>query len=193
MWLPSTDVQEVDATTRPAARVVDMICPFDFPRGPALRRAALARAPRLAGLRRRAKAAGRLRLYADDSFERWATDFHALVEPTRQSPGRAVVEAVEPAQDDPDVRNPRTPHSTRQRWNASCKANTWRVLVAGVAAGFCVLATALDARIRELEVAVVSDRVASSGASRHVDALSALRFGEIPMLSAARALFATPS
>lgn len=45
-----------------------MISPFDFPRGPALRRAALARAARLAGLRRRVKAAGGLCLYTHDNF-----------------------------------------------------------------------------------------------------------------------------
>lgn len=176
---------------RTALLIIDMVSPFDFPRGPALQRAALAMAPRLAALKRKIKKAGGRCIYANDNFAGWGHDFNALVELARQSPGRAVLEAVPPEQDDLHVLKPR--HSAFHQTALECVLegeDIRRVLVTGVTAESCVLATALDARIRELDVAVVSDCVASSSASRRADTLSVLRYGEIPVISAARALSA---
>lgn len=178
-------------TERTALLIIDMISPFDFPRGAALRRAALAMAPRLAGLKRRIKKAGGLCVYANDNFADWASDFDALVQLARQSPGREVLEAVQPERDDPHVLKPR--HSAFHQTALECvldAGNIRRVLVTGVTAESCVLATALDARIRELDVAVVSDCVASSSPARRADTLSVLRYGNIPVVTAARALTA---
>lgn len=189
--IAAIDAPEVDVTERTALLIIDMVSPFDFPRGAALRRAALTMAPRLAGLKRKVKKAGGLCVYANDNFADWASDFDALVQLARQSPGRAVLEAVTPEHDDPHVLKPR--HSAFHQTALECVLDAEdikRVLVTGVATESCVLATALDARIRELEVAVISDCVASSSPSRRAAALSVLRYGNIPVISAARALSA---
>lgn len=185
------DAPELDVTERTALLIIDMISPFDFPRGAALRRAALTMAPRLAGLKRKVKKAGGLCVYANDNFAGWASDFDALVQLARQSPGRAVLEAVPPERDDFHVLKPR--HSAFHQTALECvldSENIRRLLITGVATESCVLVTALDARIRELDVAVISDCVASSSPSRRADTLAVLRYGEIPVTPAARALTA---
>lgn len=176
---------------RAALLNIDMVSPFDFPRGPALRRAALAMAPRLTTLEHKVTRAGGRCIYANDNFAGWGHDFNAPVELARQSPGGAVLEAVPPGQDDLHMLEPR--HSAFHQTALECvleSEDIHRVLVTGVSAESCVLVTALDARIRELEVVVVSDCVASSSAPRRDNALSVLRYGEIPVVSAARALSA---
>ena len=178
-------------SARTALLIIDMVSPFDFPRGPALRRAALAMAPRLAGLKHRIKRAGGLCVYANDNFADWASDFDALVQLARQSPGGEVLEAVAPEHDDMHVLKPRHSAFHQTALESVLDAEKIdRVLVSGVATESCVLATALDARIRELEVAVISDCVASSSEARRANTLSVLRYGEIPVVSAARAMTA---
>ncbi|MGO3128190.1 MAG: isochorismatase family cysteine hydrolase [Luteimonas sp.] len=172
-----------------ALLILDMVGTFDFPCGAALRRAAMAVAPRLARFRSRVKACGGLCVYANDNFADWSSDFQTLLHLARQSPGVDVLEALAPETDAVHVLKPRhfafhqTPveHLLRQ-------ARVDTVLVTGVSTEACVLATALDARIREFDVRVVSDCVASSSPARRTHALTVMRHCEIPVMRAARAL-----
>lgn len=172
-----------------ALLIVDMVSTFDFPRGAPLRRAAHGIAPRLAALKARVKAAGGLCVYANDNFADWSSDFQTLVQLARQSPGRAVLEPIAPDADDAHVLKPRHSAFHQTALHHLLKSrDVARVLVTGVSTESCVLATALDARIRELEVCVVSDCVASSSPARRMHALAVLRHCDIPVRAAARAL-----
>lgn len=172
-----------------ALLIVDMINTFDFPRGRPLRRAALEIAPRIARLKRRVEDRGGRCLYANDNFASWNVDFHALVSLALDSPGRAIVEHLAPSTCDWHLLKSR--HSAFHQTPLQTvlqEAGVTRVLVCGVSTESCVLATALDAHIHQFDVAVISDCVASSSEARRTSALTVLRYGEIPVLSAARAL-----
>ncbi len=177
----------VDHADRTALLIVDMVGTFAFPRGTALRRAATAMAPRLARLKARLKAAGVRCVYANDNFADWSADFPALVQLARQSPGRRVLDVLPPDADDAHVLKPR--HSAFHQTALEClleQAGVQHVVVTGVSTEACVLATALDARIRRLGVTVVADCVASSSEARRRDTLAVLRHCEIPVMDAAR-------
>lgn len=172
-----------------ALLIVDMINTFDFPRGRPLRQAALAVAPRIARLKRRVDEAGGRCIYVNDNFAGWNVDFHALVSLALDSPGREVVEPLAPSSCDWHLLKGR--HSAFHQTPLQTvlqEHGIGRVLVCGLSTESCVLATALDAHIHHFEVAVVSDCVASSSAARRSSALAVLRYGAIPVMSAARAL-----
>lgn len=176
-------------SARVALLILDMVSTFDFPRGAPLRREAQAMAPRLGALRSRVKASGGVCVYANDNFADWCSDFTTLVQLARQSPGRHVLEAVAPDADDAHVLKPRHSafHQTPLQYLLK-QARVDRVLIGNVSTEACVLATALDARIREFEVCVVSDCVASSTPARRMRALAVLRDCEIEVHPARRAL-----
>jgi len=172
-----------------ALLVLDMVNTFAFPRGPALLRAARAIAPRLAKLKRRVKSLGGICVYANDNFVDWGSDFQTLVTLARQSPGGRLLDVLAPESDDLHVLKPRHSafHQTALEFLLQ-QSGVRHVLVTGVSTEACVLATALDAHIIDLDVRVVSDCVASSSPMRRAHALSVLRYGEIPTVSAAHAL-----
>lgn len=168
--------------------ILDMINTFAFPRGAGLRRAALSVAPALARLKQRIKAHGGLCVYANDNFSDWSSDFEALVVLARESGGHAILDHLSPEDDDRHVLKPR--HSAFHQTPLQSllhHARIDRILVSGVSTEACVLATALDARILELDVAVISDCVASSSPTRRRDALAVLRHCEIRTIPSSRA------
>ena len=174
---------------RTALLIVDMVNTFAFPRGAALRRAAETMAPRLGRLKARLKARGVRCVYANDNFLDWSADFPALVHRARQSRGRHVLAPVTPDADDAHILKPR--HSAFHQTALAClleEADVQRVLVTGVSTEACVLTTALDARIRHFDVAVIADCVASSSEARRRDTLAVLRHVEIPVPGASRVL-----
>jgi len=153
-----------------ALLIVDMVGTLDFPRCASLRRAAHYVAPRLAVLKARVEAAGGLCVHANDDFADWCSDFQALVQLARQSPGREVLGPIAPDADDAHVLEPRHSPFHQTALHRLLKAReVSRVLISGVSTESCVLASALDARIRELDVCMVSDCVASSSPARRMN------------------------
>lgn len=152
--------------------VIDMLTRWDFPDAlPLLRRALLA-APRIARLAARCRAAGVPVIYANDNRGRWRSDLRqvteaAIAEGGAESPGVRIARTLEPHADDYFVLKPR--HSAffmtpLELLLADLQAR--RLVLAGVSADQCVLATALDARMRGFEVVVPRDCVASPTAER---------------------------
>jgi len=169
--------------------VLDMINTFDFPRGSALCRAAGDIAPRLASLKTRVKRAGGRCIYVNDNVSDWRAEFSDLVRLAAHGRGADVVRRLAPERDDWVLFKSR--HSAfHQTPLASVlrEGGLERVLVTGVSAEACVLTTAMDARMLQIEVTVVSDCIAASSAARVRDALAVLRHCDIPCVAARRAL-----
>ena len=111
-----------------------------------------------------------------------------------QSPGRSVLEAIAPDADDMHLLKPR--HSAFHQTALAHllqEADVDRLLITGIATEACVLATALDARIRDLDVVVVADCAASGSTARHAHALAVLRDCGVPLRRAAAAAAARPA
>jgi nicotinamidase-related amidase len=149
---------------RVALLIIDMINAFDFEGAQAMLARALAAAGAIAGLRRRARAAGAPVVYVNDNFGRWRSDFRSILNHVARDdcPGKPIAELLRPEPDDYFVLKPK--HSGFQFTTldvllAHLGAQT--LILTGVAANFCVLFTAHDAYMRDYRLIVPRDCVAS--------------------------------
>ncbi|WP_420456693.1 cysteine hydrolase family protein [Rubrivirga sp.] len=161
-----------------ALLLVDLVNPFDFDGAEALLERAGPAFEAVADLARRARAAGAPVVYVNDNFTRWTESFDALVErcTADDAPGRAVVARVLPAEGDYHVLKPM--HSGFYQTPLAHllgELGVGRVVLAGVATDICVLATAMDARMRDLDLVVPRDACAAETDDAHDAALAYFR------------------
>ncbi|MCL1634772.1 cysteine hydrolase [Luteimonas sp. SX5] len=161
-----------------ALLIIDMINPFDFDGAPALMRAALPAAKRIAALKARLKAAGAPTLYVNDNFTRWQSDFRQLVAICSQPDayGAAIAALLAPEHNDYFVLKPR--HSaffaTPLRLLLEQLA-VRRLIVTGIAGDSCILATAVDAHMNGFELSVPQDCIASQTPARNKQAIAVMK------------------
>ena len=161
--------------TSPVALVlIDLINDLEFEGGERLLSHLRRVAPRIAALRAKADKRRVPVIYANDNFGRWRSDFrqavtHCLEDGVR---GRPVVEMLKPAPDDYFVL--KVKHSaffstTLELLLKYLKAR--RIVLTGVSGDMCVLLTAADAYMRDLEIYVPGDCIASISAAENRKAL----------------------
>jgi len=166
-----------------------MVNPLDFARGARLLQQALPAARRLARLKARLKEAGWAAVYVNDNFTHWRNDFRGLVAicSREESLGAPLLEAVPPEQDDYYILKPR--HSAFFDTPLElllAQLGMRRVALAGIAGDACVVASAIGAHMRQLDVTVVRDCTASLTAARNAAAMKLLKDMEIDVRTAAR-------
>jgi nicotinamidase-related amidase len=147
-----------------ALLLIDVINDLEFEDGPQLLKHALPMARRIAALKRRAKEAGIPAIYANDNFGKWQSDFnkilkHCLEDDVR---GKPLAELLHPEEDDYFVLKPK--HSgffstTLDTLLEYLEAKT--LILTGVTADICVLFTANDAYMRDFNLVIPADCVAS--------------------------------
>lgn len=162
----------------PALLVIDMINTFDFEGGRALSRPAAEAARRIATLRRRWHAAAAPVVYVNDNFMRWQADFRELVAVCMHDgmPGAGIARQLQPGPDDYFVLKPK--HSAFLSTPLDvllAKLEVRDLVLTGVAADSCILATAIDAHMREFGIRVPRDCVAAITPARKDRALAVLR------------------
>jgi len=148
--------------SRVALLVIDMINAFDFDGAPRMLPRALAAARAIATLKRRAQAAGAAVVYVNDNFGRWRSDFRQILAHCLESPGREIAALLRPQDEDYFVLKPK--HSGFQFTTLDVlleHLGAEQLILTGVAANFCVLFTAHDAYMRDYDLVVPSDCVAS--------------------------------
>jgi nicotinamidase-related amidase len=153
-----------------ALLLIDVVNDLDFPEAPQLLRHALPMAKNLARLKQRLKKAGIPVVYVNDNFGRWRSNLQGQLEHTldERSRGKPIVELLTPAHDDYFVLKPKhsgffsTTLDTLLRY-----LGTRRVVITGVATNICVLFTANDAYMRDLEIFVPSDCCAANTKKEH--------------------------
>jgi nicotinamidase-related amidase len=148
-----------------AVLLIDVINDFDFPEGEDLLQHALPMAHRISDLKARAKRAGVPVIYVNDNFGRWRSDFNAQVEHclTNEVLGKPVVEQLRPSEDDYFVLKPK--HSgffstTLDTLLEYLEVKT--LILTGLTGNICVLFTANDAYMRDFQLIVPGDCVASN-------------------------------
>jgi nicotinamidase-related amidase len=161
-----------------ALLLIDVINDMEFEGAEALVEQAVPMAHRIAELKRRAKAAGIPAIYVNDNFGRWQSDFRRVVEHCLGDGvrGEEVTRILHPEDDDYFVLKPK--HSafyatTLDTLLTYLGART--VILTGVAGNICILFSANDAYMRDLNVVVPGDCVVSNTVGENEHALEQMR------------------
>lgn len=160
---------EDEAPCQTALLIIDMINDLDFAAGHKMLPEATQAARAILSLRQQAGTAGVPVVYVNDNYGQWHSERSLIVDHCARegAVGRELVEMLRPEKDDYFVIKPQFSgfYSTNlpallPRLGAS------RLILTGVAADICVLFTAADAHMRQYELWVPSDCVASSDPQR---------------------------
>ena len=164
----------VPDTADVALLLIDWINDLEFPEGDQLLRFAGPAAGRAAELKRRARAARIPVIYVNDNFGRWQSNFNAQVEHCLGDGvrGRPLVELLQPDDADYFVLKPK--HSGFFSTSLDILLEYLRVktlILSGLAGNICVLFTANDAYMRDFQLVVPADAIASNTERENRNAL----------------------
>jgi len=150
---------------RAALLALDLITDFDFPDGPAVRRALSRHVAAICALFEAARAHRVPVIYANDNLGAWRSDAPSLIarciEPQR--PGAPLVKQLAPAPDDDIVLKPR--HSAFFGTALETLLDDQKIdtlVVLGISAESCVWMTACDAHTRGFRLVVPADTMAGA-------------------------------
>ena len=148
--------------------LIDVINPFDFAAAGRLLRHARPAAKRIAALKQRLALRGVPAVYVNDNFGRWQSDFRAQVEhcARAESAGAEITQLLRPGEGDYFVLKPK--HSGFYSTSLDVLLRYFgarRLVLTGFAGNICVLYTANDAHMRDYELIVPHDCIASEAAS----------------------------
>lgn len=153
---------------RVAIIALDLITDFDFPDGPAVRRALQARAVAIETLMARARKARVPVIYANDNLGAWRSDAPALIghctDPRHA--GATLVEYLLPAYQDSIILKPR--HSAFYGTALETLLDEQEVdtlVILGISAESCVWMTACDAHTRGFNLVIPADTLAGASAA----------------------------
>jgi nicotinamidase-related amidase len=161
-----------------ALLLIDLINDFEFPRGDELFERALPMAPRIAKLKRRAAATGIPTIYINDNFGRWQSNFEQIVKHCLEDDrrGRPFVEQLVPNEHDYFVLKPKHSGFYQTPLELLLKhLGAQRLIITGVSTNSCVLFTANDAYMRDMELIVPQDCVAACNAQEHDFAMEQMK------------------
>lgn len=147
-----------------ALLIIDMINDFNFEQGDALLPHAQAAAASIAEVSKAIRQAGMPIVYVNDNFGQWHSERSLIVEHCSREgvPGRDIVRSLQPQEDDYFVIKPQFSGFYSTNLPALLpRLGAQRLILTGVAADICVLFTAADAHMREYDLWVPGDCVAS--------------------------------
>jgi nicotinamidase-related amidase len=162
-----------------ALLLIDVINDLEFESGEQLLRHALPAAEKIAQLKRRAREREVPVIYVNDNFGRWQSDFKKLLEHCLEEDvrGRPVAELLQPDEDaDYFVLKPK--HSGFFSTTLDILLDYLRVktlVLTGLTGDICVLFTASDAYMRDFNLFVPEDCVASADPRENEHALEHMR------------------
>ncbi|MFL6415280.1 MAG: cysteine hydrolase family protein [Bryobacteraceae bacterium] len=161
-----------------ALLLIDVVNDFEFLRGDELFEEAIKIAPNIARLKKRAKAAGVPAIYVNDNFGRWQSRFQDIVQHCLNDGvrGRPFVEQLIPDDRDYFVLKPKHSGFYQTPLEILLKhLGTHRLILTGISTNSCVLFTANDAYMRDLELVVPSDCVAACNCEEHNFAMTQMK------------------
>ncbi len=175
--MPTTAPADETAASGTALLIIDMLSRWDFEDAGRLLPAAAAITPAIAALAGRCRASGVPVIYANDNHGRWRSDLHEVIDAAIQAGGDGAVIARQLAPHDTDYVVLKPKHSA---FHATPLAlllrhlKVQRLILTGVSSDQCVLVTAADARMNDLEVVVPCDCIATQSEDRNRRALQQL-------------------
>jgi nicotinamidase-related amidase len=155
--------------------LIDLINDFEFDGADRMFKNTLAIAQPIARLKQNANAAGIPVIYVNDNFGKWQSDFRKLVDHCLEDnvKGKPIAQLLRPDQRDYFVLKPK--HSAFFSTSLDLllrylKANT--LILTGIAGNICVLFTASDAYMRDFNLLVPRDCIASETEADNEHALA---------------------
>jgi nicotinamidase-related amidase len=161
-----------------ALLIIDMINDLDFADGAAMFPHAREATEPILALCRSARTAGVPIVYVNDNYGQWHSERSLIVQHCSREGalGREIVELLEPEDDDYFVIKPQFSGFYSTNLPAlSPRLGAQRLILTGVAADICVLFTAADAHMREYDLWVPHNCVASSDPNRTLWALEIMK------------------
>lgn len=158
-----------------ALLLIDVINDVDFPESEEFLAHALPAAQNIAKLTQQARSLGIPLIYVNDNFGKWQSNFQAQLQHCLrpESKGRPIAELLKPKPDDYFVLKPK--HSAFYSTSLDILLRYLRaetLIITGFAGNICVLFTASDAYMRDFELFVPADCIASNTESENSYALS---------------------
>lgn len=157
-----------------ALLLIDVINDMEFDGAEALVECAVPMAQRLAELKRRAKKARIPVIYVNDNFGRWQSDFSKVVKHCMEDGvrGEQVARLLQPDEDDYFVLKPKHSAFYETALDILLSYLGARTLIlTGIAGNICILFSANDAYMRDFNILVPADCVASNSARDNQHAL----------------------
>jgi nicotinamidase-related amidase len=155
--------------------LIDLINDFEFDGADPMFKNTLAIAQPIAKLKKNAKAAGIPVIYVNDNFGKWQSDFRKLVDHCVEDnvKGKPIAQLLRPDEQDYFVLKPK--HSAFYSTSLELllrylKANT--LILTGIAGNICVLFTASDGYMRDFNLLVPQDCIASETEADNQHALA---------------------
>jgi nicotinamidase-related amidase len=155
--------------------LIDLINDFEFDGADQMFKNTLAIAQPIARLKKNAKAAGIPVIYVNDNFGKWQSDFRKLVDHCVEDNvrGKPIAQLLTPDERDYFVLKPK--HSAFYSTSLDLllrylKADT--VILTGIAGNICILFTASDAYMRDFNLLVPRDCIASETEADNQHALA---------------------
>lgn len=148
-----------------AMLIIDMLNTLDFPDGEKLLKQSLPVAEAIKKLKQRLKRQGVPILYVNDNFGQWRSSWQEVYEAcaSEKSRGAPLARLLKPEDDDYFVMKPK--HSGFYSTNLDVlleELGTETLILTGIAGNICVLFTANDAHMRDFEIFVPKDCIASN-------------------------------
>ena len=188
--MSATPLAEEAAAGATALLIVDMISHWRFPGAEALLAQSARMAPHIAALKARCRRAGVPAIYANDNHGRWRSDFRRVVDESlaQGGAGARITTLLAPDDDDYFVLKPKHSGFFATPLDLLLQhLQARRLIITGVATDQCVTTTAVDARMRDYEVIVPRDCVATEDAARNRRAIRHIEEAvRVPTTPAAR-------
>jgi nicotinamidase-related amidase len=161
-----------------ALLLIDLINDFEFPRGNELFEQAFPMAGPVAALKKCVQSLGVPAIYVNDNFGRWQSNFEQIVKHClgKNVRGRPFVEQLVPGPHDYFILKPKHSGFYQTPLELLLKhLGAQRLILTGVSTNSCVLFTANDAYMRDLELIVPEDCVAACKTQEHRFAMDQIK------------------
>jgi nicotinamidase-related amidase len=148
---------------RPALLIIDMINNFDFSHGPILAQKATRIASSIKNLKIQFNEKKLPVIFINDHYNLWQADLHKIIDLCRNKHSQPIFEQLLPEENDLFLIKPKHSAFFGTALNTllhQLKVNT--LILTGIAGNICVLFTANDAYMREYELLVPNNCIASA-------------------------------
>ncbi|MGE7122611.1 isochorismatase family cysteine hydrolase [Peribacillus sp. NPDC046944] len=156
-----------------ALLIIDMINDFNFDNGDMLLQHTKAIMKPIIELKRYMKENGYPIIYINDHYKLWQADYNKIIETCKNERNANLIERIKPEQDEFFLIKPKHSAFYGTALNTLLhQLHVKRLILTGIAGNICVLFTANDAYMREYELWVPEDCIASASKDDNYYALT---------------------